>query len=310
MALLERLRPLLSHDAKEMHLKITDKSGKGGLKTKNVFIKGFPSVIFCSAGVQIDEQEGTRFLLLSPETNQEKIRKSIEEKIKRDTDKKAYIENLEADEGRRLLKLRIDAIKEEHIDDVKILDQKKINDFFLEGKSILKPRHQRDVGRLLSLVKAFALLNLWYRERDGDVIIANDDDIESAKITWDKLSEGQEYNLPPYIYNLYRDVIVPAFLEKNDYDGVEGYERGLTKQEIIKKHYEVYGRMIEDFRLRQQILPMLETSGLISQDNDLSDKRKVLITPMVIIRKVEEDDDDDDDDVKPHISLFVDLPKD
>ncbi len=48
--LLERLRPLLSHDKKEMLLKITDKSQKFGLRTKTVLLRGFPSVIFCSAG--------------------------------------------------------------------------------------------------------------------------------------------------------------------------------------------------------------------------------------------------------------------
>ncbi|MCX7661474.1 MAG: hypothetical protein N2Z79_02175, partial [Candidatus Omnitrophica bacterium] len=65
--LLEHLRPLLSHDEKEIRIKITDKSQKYGLKTKNAVIKGYPSVIFCSAGLKIDEQEATRFLLLSPE---------------------------------------------------------------------------------------------------------------------------------------------------------------------------------------------------------------------------------------------------
>jgi len=72
--LLERLRPLLSHDKKEIRLKITDKTQKFGLKTKTVLLRGYPSVIFCTAGLKIDEQEATRFLLLSPETNQEKKR--------------------------------------------------------------------------------------------------------------------------------------------------------------------------------------------------------------------------------------------
>ncbi len=76
--LLERLRPILSHDKKEIRLKITDKSQKSGLRTKNLIIKGYPSVIFCSAGLNIDEQEGTRFILLSPETSQEKIRDAIQ----------------------------------------------------------------------------------------------------------------------------------------------------------------------------------------------------------------------------------------
>lgn len=79
--LLARLRPLLSHDKKEISLKITDKTQKFGLKTKNILLKGYPAVIFCTAGLHIDEQEATRFLLLSPEVNQEKIREGILESI-------------------------------------------------------------------------------------------------------------------------------------------------------------------------------------------------------------------------------------
>jgi len=75
--LLQHLRPLLSHDEKEIALKITDKSEKYGLKTKNIFIKGFPVVVFCSAGLKIDEQESTRFILLSPEISEEKIEKEV-----------------------------------------------------------------------------------------------------------------------------------------------------------------------------------------------------------------------------------------
>lgn len=281
--LLERLRPLLSHDRKEMHLKITDKSQKGGLKTKNVFIKGYPAVIFCSAGLQIDEQEGTRFMLLSPETNQEKIREAIQEKIRKEADNSAYSLWLNSNPERLLLKERIEAIREEKIEEVRIADPSIIEKSFMENKNILKPRHQRDIGRLFSLIKAVTLLNVWFREREGDIIVASEDDINEAIKIWAKISQSQEYNLPPYIYNLYNEVILPAYQEKNDGMGwgEVAEKQGITRQDIFKKHFQVYGRMVEDFRLRQQILPMLETAGLISQEPDPSDKRKILIHPNI-----------------------------
>jgi DNA primase len=279
--LLERLRPLLSHDKKEMHLKITDKSQRGGLRTKNVYIKGFPAVIFCSAGLKIDEQEGTRFMLLSPETNQEKIREGILEKIKKEADKDAYTSWLDNNPDRLLLKERIEAIKDENIDSVKIPDAKIIEDVFMQKREILKPRHQRDIGRLIALIKSFALLNLWFRERNNNTIIANRDDVNDAVKIWEKISESQEYNLPPYIFNLYREVIVPAYKDKNfdEHGFPNGLKDGVTRQDIFKKHFQVYGRMIEDFRLRQQIIPMLETAGLITQEPDKNDKRRILIYP-------------------------------
>ncbi|GAI30017.1 unnamed protein product, partial [marine sediment metagenome] len=170
--LLERLRPLLSHDKKEISLKITDKTQKFGLRTKNILLKGYPSVIFCTARLKIDEQEATRFLLLSPETSQEKIREAIHEKIKKETDTNTYHEGLNNAPARKLLKERIRAIKQENIKEIKIGSPEEIEDRFLEKDKMLKPRDSRDIGRIISLVKCFALLNLWFRKKEGSTIMA------------------------------------------------------------------------------------------------------------------------------------------
>lgn len=281
--LLQHLRPMLSHDKKQICMKITDKSQRHGLKTKNILLKGYPAVIFCTAGLKIDEQEATRFLLLSPETNQEKIREAIYEKIIKEADSEAYQQWLKENPERRLLKERIRAIKQENIRDVKIGSPEKVIERFFGKHKMLKPRHSRDIGRLISLIKSFAILNLWFRERDGSTIVANEADIEAAFKVWNCICESQELNLPPYIYQLYQEVILPAWNEKNK-DRAEGFEEvagklGLSRQDIIQKHYEVYGRFIPDWQLRQQIIPMLETAGLITQERDPNDKRKMLIYP-------------------------------
>ena len=117
--------------------------------------------------------------------------------------------------------------------------------------------------------------------------MANETDIEAAFKIWDVISESQELNLPPYIYQLYHEVILPAWNEKNE-GRVEELEEvtgklGLTRQDIVQKHYEVYGRFIPDWQLRQQIIPMLETAGLIFQEKDPADKRKILIYPTALL---------------------------
>jgi DNA primase len=281
--LLERLRPVLSHDKKEINLKITDKTQKFGLMTKNVLLRGFPAVIFCTAGLKIDEQEATRFLLLSPETNQEKIREAIYEKVRKETDPEAYQHHLEENPDRQLLKERIKAIKQANIKDIKITHPEQIEERFLAKNKMLKPRHARDIGRLIALVKAFTLLNIWFREREDSVLIADETDIEQAFRIWDTISESQELGLPPYIYHLYEEVILPAWCEKNEGRAEELEEEtgklGLTRQDIIQKHYKVYGRFISDWQPRQQIIPMLETAGLIIQEKDPNDKRNKLIYP-------------------------------
>jgi len=281
--LLARLRPLLSHDKKEIAIKITDKTQKNGTKTKNILLRGYPSVIFCTAGLRIDEQEATRFLLLSPEVNQEKIQQGISATIRKEADSESFVSWLEENPDRILLKERIRAIKLENIKEINIVSPEKIDARFLEKNKTLKPRHQRDIKRLLSLIKSFAMLNVWWRERNGSTITANEDDVNDAFKLWDKISVSQELNLPPYIYNLYKEVILPAWEAKNNNrnDAIEELtgKLGLSRQELLEKHFAVYGRMLDSHQLRQQILPMLETAGLIVQEQDPNDKRKMMIFP-------------------------------
>jgi hypothetical protein len=274
---LARLRSLLSHDEKIISSKITDKNQGGGNRTKTVNIIGFPSVIFCSAGLKIDEQEATRFFLLSPQMTQEKIRESIYAKSEKESDREGYYAKINSLPKRQLLIERIQAIKEAEIDEIRINDPEKVRKMFFEGIVNLKPRHTRDMGRLIALIKAFALLNLWFRERTGNTIVANDDDITEATKVWRQITESQEYNLPPYVLNLYKDIIIPAFREKNQHNDIK---IGLFKAEIAKTHLQVYKRIIEDYKLRQ-IITVLEASGLIGLEKDPSDKRKITVTPLI-----------------------------
>jgi len=273
--LLARLRPLLSHDRKEITLKITDKSQKMGLRTKNILMRGFPAVIFCTAGLQIDEQEATRFLLLSPEVNQEKIRESILASIQKESNRELYSKALEMNLQRQQLTERIRAIRDENIQEIRIGFQDEVEKRFFAGRHVLKPRHQRDIKRITALIKCFALLNLWWREREGSTITANLDDIHQAFAVWERIGVSQELNLPPYIYSLYTEVILAAWDDKIQ----QGRKGGLIRNDIAKKYYEVFEQMLDMTKFRQQILPMLETAGLVYQEADPMDKRKVLLFP-------------------------------
>jgi len=285
--LLSRLRAILSHDEKEIVAKITDKNQGGGNRTKTVIIRGFPSVIFCTAGLSIDEQESTRFILLSPEINQEKIREAIQERIKRSADSFSYRYSLETHPKRIQLKDRIKAIKQEEIPEIIIKDEKIIEEMFFERVKMLKPRHQRDIGRVIALIKVFALLNIWFREREGSSVLVNEEDIREGFKLYDSISESQEINLPPYIYDLYKQVILPAYQDKNS-DQIDINAKGITRQELLKKHYEVFGRHIPLWQLRQEILPMLETAGLITQEPDQNNKRAYLIYPTTLFTTTSE----------------------
>jgi len=280
--LLAHLRPLLSHDKEEILVKITDKTKNAGMRTKTIAIKGFPVVIFCTARLITDDQEATRLFMMSPEMDQEKFRQAIFERIRKEADFQTYVTALESNLQRQALKERIKAIKEAHVDDIKIRSPEKIKTAFLGKRKILKPRHARDISRVLSMVKSLALLNLWHRDIEGTTLIANDEDIEQALHLWDSVSYSQELNLSPYVYQFYLDVFVPLS---------ENHKGGITRQSIIKRHFELYERPLADWQLRREILPLLEMAGLIIQVQDATDKRKTLI---MLAKDYQEPGDSDD----------------
>lgn len=273
--LLEHLRPLLSHDEKEMQIKIADKTQKHGLRTKNIVVKGYPAVIFCTAGLKVDEQEATRFLLLSPETTPEKIRQGVSEVLDKESDSEGYLKKLDDDPDRRLLIERIKAIKGSQIKEIKIKKGEKaqIKEWFMKRHKMPIPRLQRDIKRLTSIIKVFSLLNLWHREFETlHVIFVSEEDISAGFEIWEDISLGQELNLPPYIYQFYKEVVLPLYQEK---------EVGLTRGGLLQGHLRIYGRPLPDWQLRRDIIPMLEMAGLVTQEKDPDDKRNKLIFPVL-----------------------------
>lgn len=281
--LLEKLRSFLSHDEKESKSKITDKSQQGGNKTKTVILLGFPTVIFCSAGLKVDEQESTRMIMLSPSVEQDKLTLGIQQSIKKEVDRAAFSQNIESDPKRKQLRDRILAIKQAEIDDVIIENPDLIERSFLIKDKPVKPRQQRDVKKVIALVKAFALLNMWFRKQEGKFIFATDEDIRAGFELWDSIAEGQDYGLAPYIFNIYKQIILPLWedqenevnLEHNEFKG-----DGISRKKILKKHNEFYGRPLSSIYLRQHILPQLEQSGLIMQKQGTTDGRQMMVIPL------------------------------
>jgi len=270
--LLQRLRPLLSHDDKKLNIKITDRKEKYGIRTKTVRIIGFCSVIFCTGSLRMEEQESTRSFLLSPETTQEKIRESIELKIKKDSNTMQFLDWINSDKRRLLLKERIEQIRNAGINYI-IVDEEEIKKRFFENRKFLKPRDTRDVGRLICLIKGLALFNLWYKKRDDKGnLIASDKDIDEGFKIWNDIAVSQELGISPYIYRMFKEVIEPLLLKVNS---------GITRKEITANHFKKYGRAVSEEQLRKEILPSLESVGLIYQEPDPIDKRKMLIYPTV-----------------------------
>jgi len=264
--LLQRLRPLLSHDRKELVYKITDRRERSGLRTKTIRLVGYPTVLFCSAKFNMHQQERTRLLLLSPETTQKKIRAGIILKIRKESDRQKFREWMESDPQRVWLRERVRLIKMWAIKNIIITEEDReiIAERFFKLHKHLIPRHQRDISRLIGMIKACALLNCFAREKVGDSIIANKSDVKAGFGLYSKVSEANELGLPPAIYDVYQ-VLKRAI-----------GERGVTRQEFAKLYFKAFHKPIGSKRLTE-ILAMLDSCGLIQAEPDPVDKRRKLI---------------------------------
>jgi hypothetical protein len=140
----------------------------------------------------------------------------------------------------------------------------------------------------MGLAKALALLNLWHRERVGGVLYANDDDVDSAMSLYSEVSECQDYGLSPYVYDIYRKIVVPLYQDAPPIPGYGAPVRGITRQQIIRRHRESVGSVLTDPKLRQEILPALEEAGLIEQVEHPTDSRKLLVKPLAQMDTKEE----------------------
>jgi len=266
--LLQRLRPLLSHDQKELNYRITDKTQKRGLKTKNIIINGYPTVIFCTAKQNIDEQERTRVFILSPEATEEKLKSSIALLSQKLSDRKEFQKDLEINEKREWLRARVDCIRNANINNIVIPNPEDIFVEFLEQHQHLTPRHQRDFKRLVALIKAHALLNCYTRRdpKDDHKIIVNQWDIIAGFKLYAEIIESNELGLSPEIFEIWKQVIKPKLEESRSF--------GLLVDEMQKAYRTQYHRFLPDTRLKE-IRKSLKNAGLTYELKDSDDKRKI-----------------------------------
>jgi len=274
--LLERLRSLLSHDEKEMQIQFTNKTARSGFRTQHIIIRGYPTVIFCTATAKVfDMQESTRFYVLSPDIENKKIEEAIRLLAQRKGNRRLFTRNLENNAKRLFLRNRVKDVKSSGIYDVVIPDQEKIAEDFIASKKHLHPRHMRDFGRLLNLIKYWALLNCKRRKildnhveipvqdgqgndlepKIGKIIESNDIDREVGFILYQSICASNELGVSPEVYRIYQKVFEP-----ND-DGT-----GLTKEQISAGFLKVFHRPLGARRLNKEILPNLLASGLIYDD--------------------------------------------
>lgn len=274
--LLTKLRPILSHDKKEIEIKITDKNQKGGNITKTVVIQGFPAVSFATTYLKLDEQEITRALIISPDISQEKIEKSIDFII----DEKLNPEwntLIEKDEELNFLKDRIKAFREisEQLKKVKLvdIDDKEILKMLYKKEKIYSPKDMRNFKKFLILAECFAGLNFVSNRIDEDTLLIRKEDLLEAFKLWKQIGMYQDVGVMPFALDVYYKVILP--LSKDGFV--------ITKKVLMRGIKEKFSTSIQLWYLEQQVLPSLEAGGYISIEKNPDDRRQIIIVPLIDI---------------------------
>jgi ribose 5-phosphate isomerase RpiB len=266
--LLQRLRPILSHDKKVIPLMITDRNKNKNLRTKRIDIQGYPTVIFASARFGMSDQEKTRLLLLSPEASQEKLQESISLKITKESNREGFRESLKNDPARAELAQRVVEAKLAQIKQIMIPSelQKEIHKRFFSKHAKLAPRHQRDIGRLLALIKSHALLNFKLRENVHNCIEVTLEDVDAGFMLYEKVSEANELGLSPELFEI---------LEK-----LKPYIKEYTKENFLGITIVDYQNFYEqsfyrklNYDVARETLKTFVSLGLMKEDVDPGDRR-------------------------------------
>ncbi len=273
------IRPLLSHDDKKTAFKLTNRNNSGKNAAVNGYILGYPATIFCSANMQMDEQEQTRAILLSPEITQEKINAGIDLYQQRANDNGEFQNMLTSNSDRKLLIQRIRFIRELNIRYIIVPKELEVGKTFKNTlKGNLLPRHQRDSQHFNSFVKVCALLNAPKREIRNHDLVATKADVDAALEIWNFLGRSQQYGIPPQVLDFCDNMIVPAYIAKRNSAKAT---TGITIDDLVAYCYGKTGEMLNRDQVRKQYLPVLEQANLISYEKDPNDKRKMIITPLV-----------------------------
>jgi hypothetical protein len=265
---LQVLRSMLSHDEKVLEVDITDKTKEGGHRTKKIRVIGFPTVVFCSASFSLNEQERTRFWILSPDMSQDKLKDSLKLQVQRLSDKEKFETELNVNGKRTLLMRRIQAIKASNVHQIVIPEDLADNllTWFTKGRA-LSSRDQRDFPRLIDLVKAHALFQMFQRVKgQGSCsVIASQEDVDAAKKLLNKVLEANRLGLPPYVYKFYFESLKPSI--KSD---------GMERETFSRLYFAQFKERLGE-KARKLLIDLLKDAGLIEETPDPLDKRKMRI---------------------------------
>jgi len=296
---LQKLYPILSHDAYEASYKFTDRA-KGPLRTVHVILQGWPVAVFIRTKSEGEadtwQQTISRFTIISPQMSAEKYREAIRLRTK--------MRGLPTPILTRILGLSMESWAKQALDlvakrltEIKVKARAaartpKTNIFWIpfyqkigEGFPAEIGRRMRDSDRFLALLQAHAGINVFARPRlvypDGAeyIICVREDFDEVASLYFSEEEKTIIFTgLPRHIVEFFEKVIKPLWDEKaKSHPADEKLIYGLLVSEMVDAAPKNFGKALSDNTIRKLYLPPLENAGFISVEPDPADKRRNII---------------------------------
>jgi hypothetical protein len=294
------LKPILSHDKKEIEFPFVDKTPNSNAETKDVVVRGWPSCIFCSAKDEskweIWNEIKSRILVTSPNM----IAKKYQESNKLISQSKGLP---------NLIQQQI-IISDEEIEDTKncvLLIKQKIQELKSQNKygkislwipyyDLLQKELPANKGTDVRFAKkVFSLLNIVAIVKSDsrmvlmmegeDSIIANLQDLREV------LSITQNFDgLPKFKAEFFNNIFYPCFAKKTEPDSKKNDKgetvkeeevRAVTTRELCDYYKEINNKPISTDNLKHTYLNQLINEGLIDYTNSKIDTRQKIYYPLV-----------------------------
>ena len=281
------IKPILSHDNKEITYDYVDNEKKRGLegsRVQKVIVRGFPACIFCSAKDESHwstwSEIQSRFLITSPNMTRQKYEESnlliaqrkglpsmIQEQI--------IVSYRDIGLAKQCVSYLIQGLK-------KSLKNK--NDIWIPYGQILAEALKADKGtdvrntkRIFSLLNIIPLVKSDTRPKlmlKGSIsTIASLEDLSEVLVITQNLN-----GLPKFKMLFFKDVFCSLYKKLHDED-----EKliGLTTKQLREEFKLKTGKAIPTDSLRKLYLYELINNGLIDEENSADDKREKLYYPIV-----------------------------
>ncbi|MHC1564538.1 MAG: hypothetical protein ACXQTF_04335 [Candidatus Hecatellaceae archaeon] len=295
-----RLRPILSHDRKEIRYTFTERGKKGTLTARDVYVRGWPATVWASTSETFIEELVTRSITATPELSKPKFRKAITHQ----GETAAYPWRYEnPGDGLRLLKQTAsDLAGEIQRWHVAVPYAEKIAELYPADV----PQDMRDHVKLVSMVNLFTLMHVYHRPRIQNVqyeerglLIATLQDLDRALEIFTLIAETTRLGVSEHMLKFFAEILLPMYEEwRRSLDMPrEAEESPLFKGEreaekpkgLIPTYNNILDRMIEVWGYAKskdtvkKWVRALGEAGLVTEEPNPDDRKenyvRVLVNP-------------------------------